>query len=62
MNGHCHKIISEFNENFITSYKDESEKGNFLEVGVQYPEHLNNLRIHLPFLPLRMKIKKLKKL
>ena len=62
MNGHCHKSISEFNEYFITSYKDESEKGSFLEVGVQYPEHLHNLRIHLPFLPLRMKIKKLKKL
>ena len=31
------KDTSEFNEDFIRSCKDESYKGYFLEVDVQYP-------------------------
>ena len=35
---------SEFNEDFIKSYNDESDEGYFLEVDVQYPENLRNLQ------------------
>ena len=52
----------EFNEDFIKSYNDESDKGYFREVDVQYPENLHNLHNDLPFLPERMKIDKVEKL
>ena len=29
---------SQFNEDFITNYNEESDRGYFLEVDVQYPE------------------------
>ena len=47
--------ISEFNKNFIKSYNNESDKGYFLEVDVQYPENLHSLNNDLRFLPERMK-------
>ena len=34
---------SQFNENFIKSYNDESDEGYFLEIDVQYPERLHDL-------------------
>ena len=46
----------------MKSYKDESDEGYFLEVDVQYPKNLHNLRNDLPFLPKRMKIGKVEKL
>ena len=52
---------SEFNEDFIKSYDDESEEGYFLDVDVQYPENLHNLYNDLPFLSERMKIEKVEK-
>ena len=48
------KHISQFSEDFIKNYSEESDEGYFLEVNVHYPE--NNLRNGLPFLPERMKI------
>ena len=54
--------ISQFNEDFIKKYNEESDEGYFLEVDVQYPEKLHELYNDLPFLPERMKIKKVKKL
>ena len=56
------KNISQLNESFIKSYNEESDKGYFLEVDVQYPENLHNLHNDLPFLPERMKIRKVEKL
>ena len=53
---------SEFNENFIKSYCDESDEGYFLEVAVLYPENLHNRRNDLPFLHERMNIEKVEKL
>ena len=35
---------SEFNEDFIKGYNDQSDEGCFLEVHVQYPENFHNLR------------------
>ena len=49
---------SQFNEDFIKHYNEESGEGYFLEVDVQYPEKLHN---DLPFLPKRMKIEKVEK-
>ena len=49
------KNLSEFND-------ENSGKGYFLEVDVEYPKKLFNLHRDLPFLPKRKKIKKFKKL
>ena len=48
--------ISEFNEDFVKSFNDESDEGHFLEVDIQYPEKIHNLHNDLPFLLVRMKI------
>ena len=49
-------------EDFIKNYDENSDKGYFLEVNVEYPKNLFNLHCGLPFLPEREKIKKYKKL
>ena len=46
----------------IKKYNEERDEGYFLEVDVQYPEKLYELHNDLPFLPERMKIRKVKKL
>ena len=56
------KGISKFDESFVKSYTKESDKEYFLEVDVQYPKDLHNLRNDLSFLPERMKIEKVEKL
>ena len=45
------KNTSQFNEDFIKSYNEESEERYFLEVHVQYLERLHELHNDLPFLP-----------
>ena len=54
--------ISEFDEDFIKSYNNDSDEGYFLEAEVQYPENLHNFWNDLPFLPARMKLEKSEKL
>ena len=56
------KDTSQFNEDFIKNYNEESDEGYFLDVDVQYPEKLHELHNDLPFLPERMKIEKVEKL
>ena len=53
---------SQFNENFIKKYNEESVEGYFLEVDVQYPKRLHDLHNNLPFLWERMKNEKVEKL
>ena len=53
---------SQFNKDFIKNYNEESDKGYFFEVGVQYPEQLHHLHNDLPFLPESIKIEKVEKL
>ena len=53
---------SQFNENFVKNYNEESDIGYFLEVDVQYPEQLHELHNALPFFPERMKNGKAEKL
>ena len=49
-------------EGFIKNYNEESYKGYFLEVDVQYLVKLNDLHNDLPLLPERMKTEKVEKL
>ena len=55
------KDTSQFNEDFIKNYNEESDKGYFLEVDAQYLEKLHDLHNDLPFLPEKMKIEKSRK-
>ena len=52
----------EFDERFIKNYNENSDKGYFIEVDVEYSKNLLNLHMDLPFLPERNKIKKFNKL
>ena len=52
------KELSQFNEDFIKNYNEDSNKGYFLEVAVEYPKNLLNVHGDLPFLPERNKVKK----
>ena len=56
------KDTSQFNEDFIKNYNEESDEGYFLEVDVQYLEKLPELHNDLSFFPERMKIEKIEKL
>ena len=53
--------LSKFDERFIKNYDENSDKGYFLEVGVEYPKKLLNLHSNLPFLSEGMKTKKYNK-
>ena len=55
-------ITSQFNEDFIKNYNEESDEGYFLEVDFQYVEKLHELSNDLSFLPERIKIEKAEKL
>ena len=54
--------LSKFNEKFIKSYNENTNKGYFLEVDVKYPNNLYKLHSDLPFLSERKKMEKAKKL
>ena len=51
-----------FNEGFIKSHNEGSDKGCILEVDVEYSKNLSNLFSDLLFLPGRMKNSKCNKL
>ena len=53
---------SQFNEDFIENYNEESDEGYFLQVDVQYSKKPHDLRNDLLFLSERMKIEKVEKL
>ena len=56
------KDASQFSEDFIKNYNEESDEGYFLEVDVQYPEKLYDLHNDLPFLLEGKRLKKVEKL
>ena len=51
-----------FNEDFIKNYDEDSNKGYFLEVDIEYSKNLFNLHSDLLFLPERNKTEKCNKL
>ena len=52
------KDTSQFNQDFIKSYNEESNEGYFVEVDLQYPVKVHELYDDLPFLPKRRKNEK----
>ena len=56
------KGTSQFNEDFIKNYNEESVEGCFLEVDVHYIKILHEIHNDLPSLPEIMKIEKVGKL
>ena len=54
--------LSQFKEDFLHNYNENSNKGYFLEVDVEYPKNLFNLHKDLLFSPERKKIEKCNKL
>ena len=42
--------LPKFKEDFIKNYGENSDKGYFLEVVVEYPKNLHNLHSNLRFL------------
>ena len=56
------KDTSQFDEDFIKNYNEETDERYFLVVDVQYPEKVYELHNDLPFLPERMQIEKVEKL
>ena len=55
-------VLSEFNENFIKNYNENSDVGYFLIVDIEYPKQLWSSHKDLPFLPEGRKLEKVEKL
>ena len=58
----CNKYLSDFNEDFIKKYDENSDEGFSHEVDVEYPKKLWGPHKELPFLPERRKLEKVEKL
>ena len=56
------KDTSQFNEDFIKNYNEDSDEGCSLEVDVQYFEKLHELHNDLSFLPDMKRIEKVESL
>ena len=50
------EYLPQFNENFIKHYDENSDRGYFLKVDVEYPKNVFNFHKDVPFLPERKKV------
>ena len=57
-----YKYLSDFNEDFIENYNENSDVGYFLEIDEEYPKKLWGSCKELPFLTERRKLEKVEKL
>ena len=55
------EYLSDFNEDFIKNYDENSDVEFFLEVDIEYPQKLWSSRKDLPFLTERRKLEKAEK-
>ena len=55
------KYLSEFSEDFIRNYGENSDVGYFLKVDIEYPKKVFGCHNELPFLPERRKLEKVEK-
>ena len=53
---------TKYNEKFIKSFDEDSNRGYILEVDLEYPKSLHDFHSDLAFLPERMRIHKCNKL
>ena len=56
------RLTSQFSEDFIKNYNEESDDRYLIKVDAQYPKKIHELLNDLPFLPEKMKLGKIKKL
>ena len=56
------KELSKFNDDFVKNYDENSNKGYFLEVDIDYKKELFNLDKDLPFFHESKKVNKVEKL
>ena len=56
------KDTSQFNEDFLKNYNEESDERHFFEVDDQYLEKLHELHNNLPFFIRKNEIEKIEKL
>ena len=54
--------LSDFSEEFIRNYDENSDVGYFIDVDVEYSKKLWSSHKELPFLPERRKLEKVEKL
>ena len=54
--------LSDFNEDFMKIYDENSDEGYFLEVDIEYPKRVWSFHKELPFLPGRKKLGKVENL
>ena len=53
------KIYSQFNEDFVKNYNEESNEGYFLETDVQYVENIHELHNDLTLFEVKKLVAKL---